>query len=209
MPSQPLVWDPALETPELAAYNNYLRQLSSGRARKTWRNPRGLPVLDTPDVGSPTGGETALSSTRQTGSSPLGGTAGALARYRVMAIVVGTGLAVLCFVGIPLQVVGMLSNGHNVFARSSWSVNAGWPWTAVVAIVGTAHGFFYIVYLLSCLDLASRARLRTAQLLGMVGSGLLPLLAFYTERKVVQRVKPQLALGRQAPPARPPPCGPR
>jgi hypothetical protein len=42
--SRPLGWDAALETPELAAYNDYLRALSAGRARKTWRNPRGLPV---------------------------------------------------------------------------------------------------------------------------------------------------------------------
>ena len=62
---------------------------------------------------------------------PLGGTAGALARYRVMAFIVGTGLALLCFVGIPLQVIG----GNK------------WPWTAVVAIVGPIHGIFYIVYL--------------------------------------------------------------
>lgn len=117
-------------------------------------------------------------------SGPLGGTAGSLARYRVMAIVVGIGLATVCFVGIPLQVIG-----HNK-----------WPWTSVVEVVGTAHGFFYIVYLLSCLDLASRARLRTVQLLGMVCSGLLPLLAFYMEHKVAQRVKAQLALGAEAPP---------
>ena len=72
---------------------------------------------------------------------PLGGTAGALARYRVMAFIVGTGLALLCFVGIPLQVIG----GNK------------WPWTAVVAIVGPIHGIFYIVYLVACLDLAGRA----------------------------------------------------
>jgi len=43
VPSRPLVWDEALESPELKAYNDYLRALSAGRARKTWRNPRGLP----------------------------------------------------------------------------------------------------------------------------------------------------------------------
>ncbi len=42
VPSRPLVWDEALESPELKAYNDYLRALSAGRARKTWRNPRGL-----------------------------------------------------------------------------------------------------------------------------------------------------------------------
>jgi integral membrane protein len=101
-----------------------------------------------------------------------------------MAMVVGTGLAIVCFVGIPLQVAG----------------NNKWPWTAVVEIVGTAHGIFYIVYLLSCLDLASRARFRVSQLLGMVCSGFLPLLAFYMERRVTKRVLGLLAMGPSAPP---------
>lgn len=48
VPSPPLVWDKALESPELLAYNEYLRTLSQGRARKTWRNPRGLPSADNP-----------------------------------------------------------------------------------------------------------------------------------------------------------------
>jgi hypothetical protein len=56
------------------------------------------------------------------------------------------------------------------------------------------------VYLLACLDLASRARFKTTQLLGMVCSGLLPLLAFYMERRVTERVRAQLALGEDAPP---------
>jgi hypothetical protein len=38
-----LSWDPALETPELRAYNDRLYELALGGARKTWRNPRGLP----------------------------------------------------------------------------------------------------------------------------------------------------------------------
>lgn len=101
-----------------------------------------------------------------------------------MAITVGTGLAVLCFVGVPLQLAG----------------DNKWPWTGVVQIVGPLHGFLYIIYLLACLDLAGRARFRTVQLLGMVGSGLVPGLAFYVERKVSQRVKAQLALGADAPP---------
>ena len=119
----------------------------------------------------------------------LGGTAGALARYRMMALIVGTGLAILCFIGIPLQLAGGVPLGDNK-----------WPWTSVVEIVGPLHGIFYIVYLLSCLDLASRAWFKTAQLLGMVCSGLLPLLAFYMERKVTERVRAQLALGEDAPP---------
>lgn len=44
VPSPALVWDTALETPELRNYNQYLQSLSSGGARKTWGNPRGLPL---------------------------------------------------------------------------------------------------------------------------------------------------------------------
>lgn len=54
LPSPVLVWDSALETPELAAYNQYLRALSAGRCRKTWSNPRGLPLVED-DLDAPAG----------------------------------------------------------------------------------------------------------------------------------------------------------
>jgi hypothetical protein len=57
VPSKPLVWDTALETPELAAYNDYLKALSDGRGRKTWRNPLGLPPKGAGEAGS---GESSL-----------------------------------------------------------------------------------------------------------------------------------------------------
>lgn len=39
-----VVWQESLEAPELAEYNRYLKSLSAGRAKKTWRNPHGLPA---------------------------------------------------------------------------------------------------------------------------------------------------------------------
>jgi len=44
VPSPPLTWDKGLETAELQAYNEYLKGLAAGRNRKTWGNPRGLPL---------------------------------------------------------------------------------------------------------------------------------------------------------------------
>jgi hypothetical protein len=44
VPSPALAWDRALETPELRGYNQYLHALAAGGARKTWGNPRGLPL---------------------------------------------------------------------------------------------------------------------------------------------------------------------
>jgi hypothetical protein len=43
LPAPPLQWDKADESPELAAYNDYLKSLAAGGRKKTWGNPRGLP----------------------------------------------------------------------------------------------------------------------------------------------------------------------
>jgi integral membrane protein len=98
----------------------------------------------------------------------------ALTRYRVMAYVVGVGLAVLVFVGIPLQIAG-----HK----------------GVVQIVGPLHGFLYIVYLVAALDLARRARFSFAEMLAMVGAGLLPGLAFVAEHYLTKRVRADMDAG--------------
>jgi integral membrane protein len=92
----------------------------------------------------------------------------ALTRYRIMAYIVGVGLIVLVFVGIPIQIWG-----HS---------------KEVVAIVGPIHGFLYIVYLFAALDLARRARFSFVQMLAMVGAGLLPFLAFVIERRITSRI---------------------
>jgi integral membrane protein len=99
----------------------------------------------------------------------LGSLEGSLRRYRVMATIVGVGLAVLCFVGLPLQYA------------------AGIP--QIDGIVGPIHGFFYIVYLVTALDLARRCRFSLPDLLMMVGAGLVPLMAFVVERRVTRSVR--------------------
>jgi len=103
------------------------------------------------------------------------GVQGALLRYRIMAFVVGVGLFTLVFVGVPLQ------------------YGAGIP--SVDAVVGPIHGFFYIVYLVTAVDLSRRARFTLLQMAAMIGAGFLPFLAFIIEHRVNLRMKALLAEG--------------
>lgn len=109
-------------------------------------------------------------------ADPLRGIEAALVRYKVMAYAVGVGLALLCFVGVPLQ-----------FA-------AGVP--QVDQYVGPVHGFLYIVYLLAAVDLARRARFSLPQMLAMVCAGFVPVLAFVIEHRVGGRVRAALDAAR-------------
>jgi integral membrane protein len=97
---------------------------------------------------------------------------GALLRYRILAYTIGVGLALLVFVGIPLQYAAGLNQ--------------------VDAIVGPIHGFFYIAYLVFALDLARRARFSPLEMLAMVGAGLLPVLAFVIEHRITRRVRTEV-----------------
>jgi integral membrane protein len=101
-------------------------------------------------------------------AEPGRGLSGAVLRYRVMAWTVGTGLLILCLVGVPLQ------------------YGAGIP--GVDAVVGPIHGFLYIVYLISAVDLARRARFTLLQMAAMIAAGFLPLLAFVIEHRVMLRL---------------------
>ena len=101
------------------------------------------------------------------------GVRAALRRYQVMAYVVGVGLIVLVFVGVPLR------------------YGAGIP--QVAQIVGPIHGAMYIVYLAASVDLARRGQLATRQLAMIVLAGFIPLSAFVVERKVTRLVEGNLA----------------
>jgi integral membrane protein len=96
------------------------------------------------------------------------GIEGALERYKVMAYIVGVGLIILVFVGLPMQAFGFPQVGK---------------------IVGPFHGFLYIVYLVAALDLARRARFTLLQMAAMIGAGFVPFVAFIVERSVAKRVR--------------------
>jgi integral membrane protein len=98
--------------------------------------------------------------------------------YRVMAWIVGVLLIVLVLVAVPIKYLG-----HN---------------DTMVAIVGPAHGFLYMLYLIAVLNLALRSSwmhdgwgwIRT---LLVALAGTIPFLSFVAEHLVTKNVKAELA----------------
>jgi integral membrane protein len=96
------------------------------------------------------------------------GKRGALLRYRAIAWIVGVGLITLVLVGVPLK-----------YAAHS---------EGVVEVVGPAHGFLYILYLLATVDLAIRMRWPVLRTLLLMAAGTIPFLSFVAERYVTRQV---------------------
>ncbi|MEV6632343.1 DUF3817 domain-containing protein [Actinoplanes sp. NPDC051470] len=91
---------------------------------------------------------------------------GALTRYRIIAYIVGVVLIVLVLVGMPLK---YLADNDTV-----------------VAGVGPAHGFLFILYVLATFDLGRRAQWPLSRMLLVMLAGTIPFLSFWAERKVTR-----------------------
>ena len=103
--------------------------------------------------------------------------------YRVLALVVGVALAVCALVAAPLKYL---------FAEGSSVQELG----ESLSILWALHGTLYMVYVLVALMFAYRARWTPQFTLLMPVAGLVPLLMFFVEHRVVQRVRvehPELA----------------
>jgi integral membrane protein len=101
---------------------------------------------------------------------------GALTRYRIIAWIVGVGLLALVVIGMPLKYIG----GNDT----------------VVAIVGPAHGFLFMVYLVLTFDLARRANWPFTRMALVMLAGTIPFLSFWAERKVTHDWVPAQALAK-------------
>lgn len=97
---------------------------------------------------------------------------GALTRYRVMAYVVGVWLILLVLVAVPLKYL------------------ADQP--RMVEIVGPLHGFLYMIYLVTAVDVAFRARWSAVRTVLVMLAGTVPFLSFYAERRVTAELQPAL-----------------
>jgi integral membrane protein len=95
------------------------------------------------------------------------GLKGALARYRVLAYIVGVGL--LALVGAMIM--------RYAFDQPQYS-----------AIVGPVHGFLYVVYVVLAVDLGLKARWPIVKTGLILLAGMIPFVSFIAERKVTKEL---------------------
>ena len=113
--------------------------------------------------------------------------AGATARYRVAAWITGTMLLLLC-VELILKYVFKASGVDAV----------GSPEPVLGAWIAYAHGWIYVVYLVTVFDLWSKMRWRLGRLTTMAAAGVVPVMSFILERKVHAQATARIEAARAA-----------
>ena len=107
------------------------------------------------------------------------GLSGALLRYRIMAWVTGVLLAVMSVVFLPLKYVfHATSDGFLAFVYSG-----GW----------IAHGWLYLIYVATGLDIAFRMRFGVLKTIGVLLAGTIPFASFFAEHFVTKDVRARMA----------------
>ncbi|MEW2221161.1 DUF3817 domain-containing protein [Streptomyces sp. NPDC006990] len=104
-----------------------------------------------------------------------------LTRYRVMAYVTAVLLVLLTLGVIGKYLLGM--DGAEGFT----------------SVVGIAHGWLYILYLIFAFDLGQKAKWPLGKQLWVLLAGTVPTAAFFVERKVTREVAPLVEDGTAAP----------
>ncbi|MFG1942157.1 DUF3817 domain-containing protein [Nonomuraea sp. NPDC048826] len=96
----------------------------------------------------------------------------ALKPFRALAYIVGVMLLVLC--------VGMV-------------LRYGFDMPGLSKVIAPIHGGLYMLYLVAVMNLGMKGRWTWPYMLGVMLAGTVPLLSFYVERRVTQRVTTTLA----------------
>lgn len=103
-------------------------------------------------------------------------TAASLRRYRVMAWVTGVFLLILC---VEMLVKYAIRPGEDVLRWIEW--------------IPYAHGWIYVLYLVTVVDLWGKVRWGFGRLAALVFAGVVPVLSFVVESKVHREVSARLA----------------
>ena len=96
-------------------------------------------------------------------------TKSALGRFRTMAII--------CGINLLLLVVYMIAKyAFDAFDKENPFI-----------FIPIAHGYFYIVYILTVLQLAVQKRMSFGLITALIAAGTIPVASFVAERKIVKK----------------------
>jgi integral membrane protein len=93
----------------------------------------------------------------------------AMGRFRAMAIICGINLILLVFYMVAKYAFNAFDEGNPFI------------------VIPIAHGYFYIVYILTVLQLAVQKRISLPVIIALVAAGTIPLTSFIAERKIVAK----------------------
>jgi integral membrane protein len=115
-----------------------------------------------------------------------------LTAYRVMATVVGVLLVVLCLIGVPLanfdgsEMWGVFSSTPTVWLDGSGPHEVG---EAITTYLGVAHGWLYMVFLVTAALLARSQRWSPVFTIATLVAGTVPIVSFWAERRATAAVR--------------------
>lgn len=94
----------------------------------------------------------------------------ALTRFRLLAVLCGVNLLLLIFAYMPAKYI------FDAIDNNRWLI-----------AIPIAHGYLYIVYILTALQIGVQKRMRFLTIIGLIAAGTLPFASFVAERKVVKK----------------------
>ena len=92
-----------------------------------------------------------------------------LGRFRTMAIICGVNLLLLVIYMIAKYAFDAFANGNPFI------------------FIPIAHGYFYIIYILTVLQLSVQKRFKLPTVIALVAAGTIPVASFIAERKIVKK----------------------
>lgn len=115
-----------------------------------------------------------------------------LAAYRLMATVVGVLLVVLVLIGVPLAnfdgtgMWGIFPGTPEIWSASSGAHDLG---EAITEYLGVAHGWLYMIFLVTAFVLSRKARWPIGFTIVTLLCGTIPVLSFWAEHRATARVR--------------------
>ncbi|GAA4372536.1 DUF3817 domain-containing protein [Nocardioides caricicola] len=115
-----------------------------------------------------------------------------LLAYRVMATIVGVLLVVLVLIGVPLAnfdgtgMWGIFSSTPEIWEAGSGAHDLG---EGITEYLGVAHGWLYMIFLVSAFILSRKARWPIGFTLVTLVCGTIPILSFWAEHRATARVR--------------------